>query len=149
VELTPDDRLRGERAISAAQAKFDAGASAAAEGLLAVAAMCPLDELDRARVDRLNAHIAFVRTPGGDTPLLLSAAAKRLQTLDPDLARQTHLEALWATVRSGRFARSQDVIDAAEAAIAPMRGRSTRAVDLMLDGLACRMGQGYTAALPV
>jgi DNA-binding CsgD family transcriptional regulator/tetratricopeptide (TPR) repeat protein len=149
VELTPGDRLRGERAISAAQAKFDAGGAAAAEGLLAVAAMCPLDDLDRGRVDRLNAHIAFARTRGGDTPLLLSAAAKRLQTLDPDLARQTHLEALWATVRSGRFARSQGVVDAAEAAIAPLRGRSTRAVDLMLDGLACRMRRGYTAALPV
>jgi hypothetical protein len=65
------------------------------------------------------------------------------------LARQTHLEALWAAVRSGRFARAEGVVDAAEAAIAPIRGRSSRAVDLMLDGLISRMGCGYTAALPV
>ena len=65
------------------------------------------------------------------------------------MARQTHLEALWAAVRSGRFARAQGVVDAAEAAIAPMRGRSSRAIDLMLDGLTSRMGRGYTAALPV
>ena len=147
VELTPDLRRRGQRAISAAQAKFDAGAPASAESLLAIADVCPLDDLDRARVDRLKAHIAFARTRGGDTPALLSAAAQRLETLDPELARQTHLEALWATVRSGRFARPQGVIEAAEAAIAPMRGRSSRTVDLMLDGLTCRMAHGYAAAL--
>jgi hypothetical protein len=149
VELTPSIERRGERAISAAQAKFDAGAPAAAEGLLAIAAVCPLDELDCARVDRLKAHIAFARTRGGDTPVLLSAAAQRLEKLDPQLARQTHLEALWAAVRSGRFAKAQGVVDAAEAAIAPIRGRSSRAIDLMLDGLTSRMGRGYTAALPV
>ena len=149
VELTPSIERRGERAISAAQAKFDAGAPAAAEGLLAIAAVCPLDELDCARVDRLKAHIAFARTRGGDTPVLLSAAAQRLEKLDPQLARQTHLEALWAAVRSGRFAKAQGVVDAAEAAIAPMRGRSSGAIDLMLDGLTSRMGRGYTAALPV
>ena len=128
---------------------MSAGALAGAEALLAIAALCPLDELDCARVDRLKAHIAFARTRGGDTPALLSAAAQRLETLDPELARETHLEALWAAVRSGRFAKAQDVVDAAEAAIAPMRGRSSRAIDLLLDGLTTRMGRGYTAALPV
>ena len=41
------------------------------------------------------------------------------------------------------------MVDAAEAAIAPIRGRSSRAIDLMLDGLTCRMGRGYTEALPL
>ena len=148
-ELTPGPRLRGERAMAAAQAKFDAGAPAAAEELLAIAAICPLEELDRARVDRLQAHIAFARTRGGDTPLLLSAAAKRLEPLDPDLSRETHLEALWAAVRSGRFAKAQGVVEAAEAAMAPVRGRSSRAIDLLLDGLIARLARGYAAALPL
>ena len=148
-ELTPGPRLRGERAMAAAQAKFDAGAPAAAEGLLAIAAICPLEELDRARVDRLQAHIAFARTRGGDTPLLLSAAAKRLEPLDADLSRETHLEALWAAVRGGRFAKAQGVVEAAEAALAPVRGRSSRAMDLLLDGLIARLARGYAAALPL
>ena len=148
-ELTPGPRLRGERAMAAAQAKFDAGAPAAAEGLLAIAAICPLEEPDRARVDRLLAHIAFARTRGGDTPLLLSAAAKRLEPLDPDLSRETHLEALWAAVRGGRFAKAQGVVEAAEAAMAPVRGRSSRAIDLLLDGLIARLARGYAAALPL
>jgi DNA-binding CsgD family transcriptional regulator len=146
-ELTPDPRLRGERALAAAQAKFDAGAPAASEALLAMAAMCPLEELDRARVDRLRAHIAFARTRGGDTPLRLSAAAKRLEPLDPELARETHLEALWAAVRSGRFVKAQGVLEAAEAAMTPVRGRSSRAVDLLLDGLITRQAHGHPAAL--
>jgi DNA-binding CsgD family transcriptional regulator len=148
-ELTPGPRLRGQRAMAAAQAKFDAGAPAAAVGLLAIAAICPLEELDRARVDRLQAHIAFARTRGGDTPLLLSAAAKRLEPLDPDLSRETHLEALWAAVRGGRFAKAQGVVEAAEAAMAPVRGRSSRAIDLLLDGLIARLARGYAAALPL
>ena len=148
-ELTPGPRVRGERAMAAAQAKFDAGAPAAAEGLLAIAAICPLEELDRARVDRLQAHIAFARTRGGDTPLLLSAAAKRLEPLDADLSRETHLEALWAAVRGGRFAKAQGVVEAAEAAMAPVRGRSSRAIDLLLDGLIARLARGYAAALPL
>ena len=148
-ELTPGPRLRGERAMAAAQAKFDAGAPAAAEGLLAIAAICPLEELDRARVDRLQAHVAFARTRGGDTPLLLSAAAKRLEPLDADLSRETHLEALWAAVRGGRFAKAQGAVEAAEAAMAPVRGRSSRAIDLLLDGLIARLARGYAAALPL
>jgi DNA-binding CsgD family transcriptional regulator len=149
VELTPDGRLRGQRAISAARAKLNAGALSGAEALLAVAAICPLDELERARVERLKATIAFARTRGGDTPALLSAAAQRLEPLDPEMAREAHLEALWAAVRSGRFARARDVVEAAEAAIAPIRGTSSHAIDLMLEGLTIRMGHGYAAALPV
>jgi DNA-binding CsgD family transcriptional regulator len=149
VELTPTGEIRGQRAISAARAKMSAGALSGAEALLAIAALCPINELDCARAERLKAHIAFARTRGGDTPALLSAAAQRLERLDPESARETHLEALWAAVRSGRFARAQDVIDAAEAAIAPMRGCASRAVDLLLDGLTTRMGSGYTEALPL
>ena len=40
----------------AAQAKFDSGASGAADRLLAVAETCPLDGLQRVRVGRLRAE---------------------------------------------------------------------------------------------
>jgi DNA-binding CsgD family transcriptional regulator len=80
--------------------------------------------------------------------LLLSAAAKRLEPLDPESARETHLEALWAAVRSGRFVKAQGVLEAAEAAMAPVRGRSSRAIDLLLDALITRQAHGYAAALP-
>jgi DNA-binding CsgD family transcriptional regulator len=146
-ELTPDPARRGRRALAAAQAKFDAGAPDAAEVLLERAAACPLGELDRAHVGLLRARIAFARTRGSTTPALLSAAARDLEPLDPELAREAHLEALWAGVRSGRFAKPTGVLEAAESAVAPSRGTSTRAIDLLLDGLTTRLSQGYTPAL--
>ena len=147
-ELTPDPARRGARALSAAQAKFDTGAPDAAEALLGIATTCPIEELDRAHVGLLQARIAFARTRGSTTPALLSEAARRLEPLDPALAREAHLEALWAAVRSGRFARPAGVLEAAEAAVAPARGTSSRAIDLLLDGLTTRLGQGYAPALP-
>jgi DNA-binding CsgD family transcriptional regulator len=147
-ELTLEPPQRATRALAAAQAKFDAGAPEAAEDLLALAAHSPLDDLERARTERLRAHIAFARTRGSDTPSLLSAAAQRLEPLDPELARETHLEALWALVRSGRFARPQSVLDAAATAVAAMPVGPSRAIDLLLDGLVTRLADGYTPALP-
>src|SRR4029078_4085961 len=40
------------------------------------------------------------------------------------------------------------VVAAADAAVAPVRGHATRAIDLLLGGLTTRMGRGYTEALP-
>jgi DNA-binding CsgD family transcriptional regulator len=146
--LTPDPARRGTRAVAAAQLKFGAGAPDAAERLLTVAATSPLQELDRARLERLRAQIAFARTRGSDTPSLLSAAAKRLEPLDPELARETHLEALWAAVRSGRFVKVEGVVEAAEAATLPARQERLRAIDLLLDGVVARLSRGYEHALP-
>src|SRR3954447_18584012 len=67
-ELTPDPVERGRRAVAGAQAKFDAAASDAALELLATAELAPLDELQRARLERLRAEIVFARTRGGDAP---------------------------------------------------------------------------------
>src|SRR3954468_21820990 len=50
-ELTPDPAQRSQRALAAAQAKFDAGASEAALELLAAAELAPLDELQRVRLE--------------------------------------------------------------------------------------------------
>ena len=83
-ELTPDPARRGERALAAAQAKLDAGAPDAALELLATAELGPLDELQRARLERLRAQIAFARTRGSDAPPLLLDAARRLEPLDAD-----------------------------------------------------------------
>ena len=127
-------------------AEADAGALEAAERLLTVATTSPLEELDRGRAQRLSAHLAFAPTPGRDTPSLLSAAAKRLEPLDPELARETHLEALWA-VRSG-FAESTEVVAAAQAATLPAGQQPARAIDLLLDGVLARLTRGYEPALP-
>jgi DNA-binding CsgD family transcriptional regulator len=148
-ELTPDPAERGRRALAAAQAKFDAAASDAALELLATADLAPLDELQRARLERLRAEIAFARTRGGDAPSLLLDAARRLEPLDAAMARETHLEAMAAAMFAGRFGNHPDVRETAEAALAaPAAPQPPRAIDLLLDGLATRFTKGYPAALP-
>lgn len=148
--LTPDPIRRGERAIAAAQAKLEAGGADAAADLLAAAEMGPLDELQRARVERLRARIAFARRRGKDAPPLLLNAARRLERLDGALARETYLEALGAAIYAGRLADSGGVLEAAEAARrAPSAPEPLRAMDLLLDGLAMRFTNGYAAGLPL
>jgi DNA-binding CsgD family transcriptional regulator len=148
-ELTPDPAERGRRALAAAQAKFDAAASDAALELLATAELAPLDELQRARLERLRAEIAFARTRGSDAPALLLNAARRLESLDAAMARETHLEAMAAAMFAGRLGDEPGVRDAAEAALtAPPPPQPPRAIDLLLDGLATRFTEGYSAGLP-
>lgn len=147
-ELTPDPTRRGERALAAAQAKYQTGAPDAALGLLTTAELGPLEELQRARVDLLRAQIAFARTRGSDPPLLLLAAAERLGPLDPRLARETYLQALEAAIAAGRLGGG--VASVAEAARrAPPAAQLPRPVDPLLDGLAMRFTEGYAAAVPL
>jgi DNA-binding CsgD family transcriptional regulator len=148
-ELTPDPAERGRRALAAAQAKFDAGVAEGALELLAAAELAPLDELQRARLERLHAEIAFARTHGGDAPALLLQAARRLEPLDTAMARETHLEAITAVMYAGHLGHGPDERQVAEAALAaPPAPQPVRAIDLLLDALARRFSEGYTAGVP-
>ena len=148
-ELTRDPAERGRRAIAAAQAKFEAAASDAALELLETAELAPLDELQRARLERLRARIAFTRTRGSDAPALLLDAARRLEPLDAAIARETHLEAMAAAMFAGRLGDETGIRGTAEAAqAAPPAPQPPRPIDLLLDGLATRFTGGYVAGVP-
>jgi DNA-binding CsgD family transcriptional regulator len=148
-ELTPDPAERGRRALAAAQAKFDAAAADAALDLLATAELAPLDEFQRAWLERLRAEITFARTRGSEAPALLLHAARRLELLDATMARETHLEAMAAAMFAGRLGDGPGVREVAEAAqAAPAARQPPRALDLLVDGLATRFTEGYAASLP-
>jgi DNA-binding CsgD family transcriptional regulator len=144
-ELTPDPIRRGARALAAAQSKLDAGAPEAAEALLATAQLTPLDEVQRARLERLRAQIAFALRRGSDAPPLLLDAAVRLVPLDARLARETCLEALAAGIFSGQLANRRDVLRVVRGAPA---SHPPAADDLLLDGLASWATEGYAASVP-
>jgi DNA-binding CsgD family transcriptional regulator len=145
--LTLDPARRAQRAMAAAQAKYRAGALDAALGLLAMAQAGPLDELQRARGDRLRAQVAFASSHGRDAPPLMLSAAKRLEPLDARLARETYLEAFTAALFVGRL--STAVADVARAArTAPASPTKGRAPDLLLDGLALLVTEGYAVGAP-
>ncbi|HEX6678017.1 MAG TPA: AAA family ATPase [Actinomycetes bacterium] len=146
--LTPDPALRAQRLLAAARPRGDAGALEAALGLLVAAEAGPLDELQAAEVRRLRAQIALVqRRSDAGRPLL--SAARRLEPLNASLARETHLEALGTTVWAGDPDNPGVLRAAAEAArAAPPGPDPPRAVDLLLDGFALRLTDGYAAAAP-
>jgi DNA-binding CsgD family transcriptional regulator len=147
--LPLDPARRAARALAAAQTKHQAGAPGAALGLLATAQAGPLDELQRARVDLLRAQIAFASSRGNDAPPLLLEAAKRLEPLDLRLARETYLDALWAATFTGRLSSGGDLREVAEAARAAPPSEPPRLADLLLDGLAVLITEGYAAGAPI
>ena len=147
--LTPDPAQRARRELTAAQTKHEAGATTGALKLLAAAEAGPLDGLQRARLERMRAQLAFALRRGSDAPPLLLAAAKRLAPLDAELARETYLEALAAAIFSGRLGSGRGVLEVAEAARAgPPAPQPARSIDLLLDGLASRFTDGYVAGVP-
>jgi len=148
--LTLDPARRAERALAAAQATYQAGAFDATLALLGTAEAGPPDPLRRARADRLRGQIAFSSSRGSDAPPLLLKAARQFEPLDPRLARETYLEALIAAILAGRLALGGGVREAAEAArAAPPPPGPARGPDLLLDGLALLVTEGYPAGAPV
>ncbi|HJY56585.1 MAG TPA: LuxR family transcriptional regulator [Streptosporangiaceae bacterium] len=148
--LTLDPGRRAERALSAAQATYQAGAFDATLALLATAEAGPLDELQRALADLLRGQIAFASSRGSDAPPLLLKAARQFEPLDPRLARETYLDALVAAIFAGRLALGGGMQEVAEAArAAPPPAGPPRGPDLLLDGLALLVTGGYPAGAPV
>src|SRR6516225_3006833 len=150
VLLTADPARHAERVLAAAQASMRAGAFAKALELLATAEAGPLDEFQHARIDLLRGQIAFASRRGSDAPPLLLKAAQSLELLDAQLARETYLEGLFAALFAGRLALgggAREVAEAARAAASPQQ--PARAPDLLLDGLALVVTEGYPAGAPV
>ena len=149
VLLTADPARHADRALAAAQASLQAGAFGKALELLAMAETGPLDELSHARVDLLRGQVAFVSSLGSEAPSLLLKAAKRLEPLDPGLARETYLTAWSAASLAGHLAGAGDVLEVSRAVLAlPRAGGSARLIDLLLDGLARLVTDGPASAAP-
>ncbi len=153
--LTVDPALRASRAIAAAQAKRDAAAPEAAYELLATAELGSLSTLQHAQVVRMRAQMEFARSRAGaagaprtsEAAAQLLSAARGLETLDDDMARETYLEALTAAMYAGRLG------DPGILAEVSMAGRSAinripeprRPIDFLLSGMTSRIIDGPCA----
>src|SRR5262249_45127280 len=105
--------------------------------------------LQAAEAEHLRGDIAFDERRAGEATRLLAGAARRLEPLDPGLARTTHLEALGAAIWAGDLDRPGALREAAAAARAPPPAPAPPgAVDRVLDALAVRLTDGYTPAAP-
>jgi DNA-binding CsgD family transcriptional regulator len=149
--LTPEPSRRAQRALAAAQMKFQAGALDDVLGLLSTSESGVLTDLERARVGLLRAQIDFATTRGNGAARLLLQAADRLAALDPMLARETYLEALVAAGFAGRLAGSGGTaLEVARSVrTAPPAPHTPRGIDLLLDGLATLFSDSYEAAVPI
>ena len=149
-ELTVDPARRAQRALAAARASFQAGAFEAALGLVTTAQAGPLDQRQTARVDLVRGQLAFTSGRASDAPPLLLQAARRLEPIDLDLARETYLTA-WgaASVAAGQAAGKDALLEICRAVRAlPRRPGAPRPLDLLLDGLALLTTEGRAAATP-
>ena len=146
-ELTPDPALRVKRSLAAARAKLDVADAVSASDLLAAAELGPVDEFQRAWLERLRAQIAFTSQRGRDAPPLLLEAARRLDPLDAAMARETYLEAIASAMFAGRLGTGPDEREVAEAARASNRVPTPGAADRLLDALVTRFTEGYAASV--
>ena len=122
--LTPDPGRRAQRLLAAARAKRDAGALDAALGLLVAVEAGPPDALRIADVEHLRGQIAFDQRRISEAARLLLSAARHLEPLNADSARETYLEALGAAVWTADLGRAGGLREAAEAACCALRSQT-------------------------
>jgi DNA-binding CsgD family transcriptional regulator len=148
--LTLDPARRAGRALAAAQAKLQAAALDDALRLVATAESGELSELGQARAELLRAQVSFLSTRGSDAVPLLLKAGERLREVDPQLARETYLEALTAAIYAGPLAGpGTSSPEVARAARAAPPARKPRGLDLLLDSLVALLTDTYPAAVPI
>ena len=149
VALTPDPMRRRERALAAAQASVLAGAFTTARRLLAIADAGPLEESQRAQIDLLRAQLAFVSSRGSEATPLLLTAARRLESLDISIARETYVDAFSAAMFGARLNSSVGMPEVAEAARAAPRPQDAEpaTADLLLDAFVALVDD-YKTAVP-
>ena len=147
VSLSADQAHLVERALAAAQASMRAGAFDKALGLLVMTEAWPLDELASARVELLRGQVAYSSSLGSDAPPLLLKAARRLEPLNPGLARETYIDAWMAAFSAGQLAGG-DMAEICRAAQALPRSPHPGPAELLLHGLALLVTDGQPAAAP-
>ena len=148
--LTLDPEKRATRALAAASAQVQAGAFDAARDLLSIANALVPSDFQQARVDLIQAELAFATSRGSDAPRLLLKAARRLEQIDPGLARSTYLRAMTAAFFADEMTRGDVGLEIASAVAdgAPSLGAPS-ATDLLLNGFAAHYTEGYAAGAPI
>ena len=146
VRLTADPGKRAGRALAAARATLAAGAFDRVEELLRIAESGPVTELAAAHADLVRAQAAFVSGLGGDAPPLLVKAAKRLESLDLALARETYLHAWEAASFAGRVAGAGSMEEIAYAVQALPPAADPRPIDQLLDAYALLITEDRSVA---
>ena len=149
-ELTQEPARRAQRALTAAQTHRAGGACDGALGLLAIAEAGPLDDLGRARLAMLRAQIAADDGRDRDALPQLLAAARRLEPLHPESARETYRDAFLVALTAGHLAGNGGIQEVAYAVRStPDSAQSSFSSGRLLHGLAALGTDGYAVGAPL
>jgi len=143
--LTPVPADRAQRELKAAEAMMHAGSLDAALRLLSSAYAGPLTDLQRGRIDVLRAQIGFSSNRRSEALPLLLEAARRLEPLDHELAVNSYVDALAATLHAGRLANGTNAVHVAQAARGALSAPRRRGDELIM-AVAVLFAEGYPAA---
>jgi DNA-binding CsgD family transcriptional regulator len=143
--LTPDPARRRGRLLAAAQSKSDAGDLDAAMRMLVSVEAGPIDTHTAAELELLRGRIALERRHGNEAAQLLLGAARSLEVVSLERAREAYLDALIAALWAS-YINSPLVCEAGTAARrAPPAPHPQRPIDELLDALALRVTDGYAS----
>jgi len=110
----------------------------------------PVDKVGRARAALLEAQIAADCGRWRDAAPMLLSAARRLESVDLTLARETYRDAFSTALAAGRLAGSPgipEIVDAVRSAPAALQPPG--AGDRLLNGIANLVSQGHAAGAPL
>jgi DNA-binding CsgD family transcriptional regulator len=149
VELTEVPARRSDRAVTAAEASFQAGAFDAVLQLAATAEAGPLDGFQRARVNLLRGHVALVHGYGDDAAPLLLNAARQLEPFNLDLAREAYLTAYGSAFSAADLGKEGVFLEICRAIEDLPPPTTPRPMDILLEGLARMHTDGRAVAMPI
>ena len=150
-ELTPDHGAKAQRLLAAAQASLMAGAPDRAQASLDEAMPLLHAPLQRALARSLEGGVRFALGQAGEAPSILVEAARSMGPLDLALARQALFGALDAAVFLQPATTGPLLREIAHQVIALPRteGSPINPADLILDGYAALITDGYPAGAPL
>lgn len=150
-DLTGDPDKRAERLLDAAQAHLMSGDASAAGTLLDLAGAGIRGPVMRTRELRMRATAQMFRIAVADVPAMLSDAVARLGTRDPRLTWELLCEALHAALVAHDCTRGTSLTEIAAAVVAARHPADPagRGRDLLMEGLARRVAEGYEHGVPV
>ncbi|MGI5455076.1 AAA family ATPase [Streptomyces sp. CA-249302] len=150
-EFTKDPDKRAERLLDAAQAHLMSGDPPAAGTALDLAGADIRGPVMRTRELRMRATAQMFRIAVADVPAMLLDAVTRLGARDPRLTWELLCEALHAALVARDTLRGTSLAEVAAAVVAARHtpDPAGRGRDLLMEGLARRVAEGYEHGAPV
>jgi DNA-binding CsgD family transcriptional regulator len=148
-ELTPDPELRTSRMFSAVEAELNGGFVDRAQFLLNRTKARLAEPDGDPRALRLQGAIYYAQGRLAEAPALLLQAAQAMSHPGTELATETLLEAIQATIYGGRFAGDAAAAIGREASRLATDGPAPQATgDLLLQAFATVLTSGRVSAMP-